>query len=207
MEVIQVPVGNMQNLAYIVFNPQNMEAIAIDVSWQPELIADKLKEKKLNLRCILLTHGHFDHVNGIEQFKHLFDVPVYMSKYDEELIDKSFQFISLEDEQLVPEIPEIKMLHTPGHTKGSVCWLTDGKLFTGDTLFIGCCGRIDFAESQPQKMYDSLRKINKLPSSTKIFPGHSYNGLHTTLQEEQQNNVYLKAAINMTEEEFLRLSY
>ncbi|MCG2726435.1 MAG: MBL fold metallo-hydrolase [Elusimicrobia bacterium] len=97
----------------------------------------------------------------------------------------------------------ISVIHTPGHTPGSCCFLFDGNLFTGDTLFINACGRIDLPRSDGKKLAVSLVELSKLPGNTKVYPGHSYNGLLTTMSVEREHNLYMQLAIK-DEETFLR---
>ena len=206
MEIVQIPVGRMGNLSYMLYDAENRNAALIDVSWEPGKLSDFIKDKKLNPRTVLLTHGHFDHTNAVPEILKIFPgTAVYMRKEDENLPQEKFSFRQLEDGAQVPEMPEIKMMLTPGHTGGSVCYLADGALFTGDTLFTGCCGRIDFPESVPDKMYDTLRLISKLPGQLKVYPGHSYGGCESTIEHERLTNEYLKAASAMGRIDFLRL--
>ena len=209
MEIIQIPVGNMENLAYIIFRPEDRKAAITDASWEAEKLISILKKEKLSLNAILLTHGHYDHSNAVpELLKSFPGVPAYLRHEDLSLLHKKFPVQELEDGDSVPEFPEIKMISSPGHTAGSVCWIADDCLFTGDTLFAGCCGRIDFPESVPEKMYETLNRLAKLPENLKIYPGHSYNESESTLKKEMQGNDYLIAATKLSREEFTaRLMY
>ena len=203
MEIIQIPTGNMENLAYIIFRPEDRNAAIIDASWEAEKLISILKKEKLSLKAILLTHGHYDHSNAVPELLKAFPgIPAYLKHEDINLLHKKFPVLEIEDGASVPEFPEIKMISSPGHTAGSVCWLTDQSLFTGDTLFAGCCGRIDFPESVPEKMYDTLNKLANLPENLKIYPGHSYNEPESTLEKEIKNNDYLIAATKLSREEF-----
>jgi glyoxylase-like metal-dependent hydrolase (beta-lactamase superfamily II) len=89
----------------------------------------------------------------------------------------------------------VTFLHTPGHTPGSQCFLVDGRLVSGDTLFIRSCGRTDLPGSDPEEMYDSLtRRLGALPDDTVVFPGHNYGGISTTIGEEKRHNPMMRFA-------------
>ncbi len=206
MEIVQIPVGGMGNLSYVLYDEENRNAVLIDASWESEKLSSFIKNKKLNLRAVLLTHGHFDHTNAVPEILKTFPgTHVYMRKEDEDLPQERFDFYQPDDGEKVPEMPGVQMLLTPGHTGGSVCWIAENALFTGDTLFTGCCGRIDFPESVPDKMYDTLRRIAGMPGHLKVYPGHSYGGSESTIEHELSTNMYLKAASEMARPDFLRL--
>lgn len=160
-----------------------------------------LNDNKLNLECILVTHGHFDHILSINEILEYKNVPVYIGKEDKEKlfnsdlslfrifngkdyeISKKANIIELEDND---EVFGLKVLHTPGHTSGSVCYYSkeDNCIFTGDTLFKMSYGRVDFPTGNPRAMRDSLNRLLKLDGATIVYPGH---GESTTIEEEYSN--------------------
>ena len=99
---------------------------------------------------------------------------------------------------------KITVLHTPGHTPGSVCFQAGGGVYTGDTLFVGECGRVDLPGSSPEALYDSFVKLSALPDGSSVYPGHSYNGDKSTFGVQKEYNLYLKYARAGRREEFLK---
>lgn len=214
---MQIPVGHMGNLSYIIYktseNSAERDAVLIDPAWEAEKLAKLIKEKELNLRAVLLTHGHFDHSNAVPAILRAFPgISVYMRAEDADLPEENFPFISFSEGFAVPEMPQITAMLTPGHTGGSACWLLSGadaggtdSLFTGDTLFAGACGRIDFPESLPDRMHGTLRRLAQMKGNPAIFPGHSYNRADSTLADEIRTNPYMKAAMELDKNGFLEI--
>lgn len=165
-------------------------------------VVSYIKENKLNLLAILVTHGHFDHILSINELLDNFDVPIYIGKEDKEklydpsislarifngteyMINKDAKIVELNDNDVI--FDDITVLHTPGHTSGSVCYYieSDKIIFTGDTLFKMAYGRVDFPTGDGYKMRDSLNRLLKLDSDIIVYPGH---GDSTTIGEEYQN--------------------
>lgn len=210
MELIQIPVGHMGNLSYIVYDKSGRQALIIDPSWEADKLSDAIRKNNLDLKAILLTHGHFDHSNAVPGIMREFgNIPAYMRQEDSNLPQEPFPFTTFEDGFSMPGFAAIKAICTPGHTAGSVCWLMEDYnnkiLFTGDTLFAGACGRIDFPESMPHKMHGTLRQLAQMPDDMVIYPGHSYNKSISTIGEEKKHNPYLKAAAELTNDEFIEM--
>lgn len=192
--IIQIKVGKMDNFMYIISLSDSL--IVIDPSWGFE----KIKEYSLNtskkLSAVLLTHGHFDHINDIDKISQSFNKPdIYISSKDVHLIDFNYNF-KFTDERDFIDIDDIniKIIKTPGHTPGSVCYLFENNLFTGDTLFSGACGRVDLPGSDPEEMRKSLLKLSMLNDDITVWPGHDYNDSKTTIGKEKKNNIYIKTA-------------
>lgn len=194
-EFLKKPV---QNNNYVVVDETTKEAILIDCSWPDDEIMDWVKQEGFNLKYILLTHGHFDHVLGVNYYKDKFDIDAYLYEKDEALLADAVRYarhFNLSDAAPVRVQTfntktkfkvgkyEIKVILTPGHTQGGVCYLIDGNLFSGDTLFHGTYGRTDLAESDEAKMQESLQKLfEELPDETPVYPGH---GAATTISHER----------------------
>lgn len=191
--------GFLHNNNYVLIDEESKEALLIDCSVPSSEIMEFIKEKGAKLKAILLTHGHFDHMLGVNFYQDTFHVPVYVHKKDKELLSQINFFTRLVEMPPV-EIPKIthffdattnftlgqysiKIIETPGHSMGSVCFLIQNNLFSGDTLFKATHGRTDLIGSDNQKMQKSLKTLFEcLPDETKVFPGH---GSPTTIGQER----------------------
>lgn len=153
-----------------------------------------------DLRCVFLTHGHYDHVGGVAALRAAFpDVPVYLHPEDAHGTDRLLPTAGLgrltlwRDGEVVPlGNLKVEVIHTPGHTRGSVTLRCRDALFTGDALFAGSCGRTDFPGGSQEQMWDSLKRLGELEGDFRVFPGHEG---FTTLQRERETNPYLKMAM------------
>ena len=210
----QMELGPMQNFVYLIGDPETRECVAVDPAWEIDAILDQIASDDMRLKGVLVTHTHQDHVGG-----HLFghDIPgiadllakaaakIYVHKAEREFL-KGFgsDLVKVEGgESLDVGRMKITFVHTPGHTPGSQCFLVDGRLISGDTLFIRSCGRTDLPGSDPGEMYTSLtRRLGALPDDTVVFPGHNYGGTVTTIGDEKRHNPMMRFP-SMTE--FLRV--
>lgn len=159
------------NFTYVIADPESREAAVVDPSFNVKPIIRILEENRLKLKYIICTHHHFDHTAEVDFFKTRFGAKVVAHKLS--AIEKD---IEVEDGSVI-EVGSIKInvIHTPGHTEDSICLLFDNKLLTGDTLFVGGCGRTDLPGGDTEKLYQSLyNKILKLEDSVEIYPGHDY---------------------------------
>lgn len=174
---------------YVVYD--GSDCIVIDSGKDNNDVIDFIKENHLVLKGVLLTHGHFDHIQGLPTLLKEFDVPVYINKDDECLLTSphlngsdrfsrqdiilNIKTVTFTDGEVINLLKSpIEVIATPFHTRGSSCfYLKDNKiLFTGDTLFEGAIGRTDFAASVPELIHDSLSKLVKLDDDITIYPGH-----------------------------------
>jgi len=191
---------------YLITDIETREAVLIDCSSaRPEFI-NAVKDADVKLKYILLTHGHFDHLLGTDEFKKVFGVDTYVSQDDMtqvQLVPQMMQmfagmmpvkiqninhFVKDGDEFFIGKT-EIKAISTPGHTKGGMCYLIDNKLFSGDTLFQGSVGRCDLTEGSYDDIVKSIKeKLFVLPDDTEVFTGH---GAKTTIGYEKKYNEIL----------------
>jgi glyoxylase-like metal-dependent hydrolase (beta-lactamase superfamily II) len=199
MIVKQIPVGSMANFTYIIADEKTKTAAALDPSWDLEKVLDVIKTNDLKLQYIINTHTHFDHVLGNEQLATLTGAKIIMHRNS--ALDKD-QTVNDGDTIKLGNL-NIKVLYTPGHSKDAICLLVENKLFTGDTLFVGNCGRIDLPGGSAAELYDSLfGKLAKLDEQIEIYPGHDYGSKpYSTIGDEKRTNYVLKPR---TKEEFLR---
>lgn len=195
----QFKVGKALNFSYLLWDTESKEAAVIDPSFETNQVEAALASKGLKLKYVMLTHHHYDHVQEAGSLAKKTGAKVVM--HSSSTIDHD---IGLEDGESVKlGTTEIKLIHTPGHTADSSCYLSEGRLYTGDTLFIGECGRVDLEDSSPEKMFDSLLvRIYSLPDNVKIYPGHDYGKTpESTVGEEKRSNYTMQ---KRTKEEFLK---
>jgi hydroxyacylglutathione hydrolase len=191
MKVMQFLVGQMANFTYILVDEETGKAALIDPSWNLEKVFYTLKKNSWKLEYIINTHSHFDHVLGNEQVGAATGAKIIQHKSSP--LEKQIQVDDGETIKLGKIA--IRVLHTPGHSKDSICLIANGKLvFTGDTLFIGNCGRTDLPGSDPVEMYDSLlNKVATLDESLIVYPGHDYGPTPTsTINAEKKTNYVLQ---------------
>ncbi len=206
MIVRQMKLGPMDNFSYLVWDEKTKDAVIIDPAWQPEKIADAVKKEGLKPAAVLLTHGHPDHVNAVRYFTAGADLPVYLHAADAEMLeDRPAGLKNVSDGDAVTAgTLKLDVMHTPGHTPGSVCYVAGDAVFTGDTLFIGECGRVDLPGSSAEDLYASFVRLAALPDGSTVYPGHSYNGDTSTFGVQKEYNFYLKLARQGRREDFLR---
>jgi hydroxyacylglutathione hydrolase len=191
MKVMQLLVGQMANFTYILVDEATGKAAVIDPSWNLEKVFYTLKKNSWKLEYIINTHSHFDHVLGNEQIAAATGAKIIQHKCSP--LEKQ---IPVDDGEIIKlgKI-HIRVLHTPGHSKDSICLIANEELvFTGDTLFIGNCGRTDLPGSDPAEMYHSLLdKVAKLDESLIVYPGHDYGSTPTsTIYTQKKTNYVLQ---------------
>jgi hydroxyacylglutathione hydrolase len=199
--ILQISVGHMANFTYIVADEESGEAAVIDPSWDLDSIFHALKKNSWRAKYIINTHTHFDHVLGNEQIAEVTGAKIV--QHENSQLKKD---IAVSDGNTI-EIGSLKLgvLHTPGHTKDSMCLILDyHSIFTGDTLFVGTCGRTDLPESDPKEMYHSLfERLVKLDEKLILYPGHNYGSTSTsTIGHEKKTNYVLQPR---SKQEFLEL--
>ena len=202
----QLELGPMQNFIYLIGDPATHEAAVVDPGWEVPKILKAAEEDGYRITKAFLTHTHFDHVMGLADLLAAVDIPVYVHRTEAPQLSVepgNLQGVTGGDSVLVGQVP-VSLIHTPGHTPGSQCLLVDGRLLSGDTLFIKACGRCDLPGSDPRQMYESLTKTLKaLDDATALYPGHNYAEKPvSSMGEEKQTNPFLKVP---TQQDFLRL--
>ena len=200
IQVLQIPVGNMANFTYLIADPEAGKACIIDPSWDLEKSLEILRKNKLDLEIILNTHTHFDHMLGNEQLAAVTGAKIIHHENSNQYKDK---IVRDGDILYLGKIP-LKILYTPGHSDDSICVLVgDRFVFTGDTIFVGNCGRVDLPGGNSKKLYNSLfNVISKLDGSLIVYPGHDYGPSPTSSIKEQKETSPI--LIPRTEAEFVK---
>lgn len=208
MKIYTLPTGALQANCYIMLDETTGEAAVIDPGAYDERLAALLKNEEIKkIKYILLTHGHFDHIMGVAELKKAIGAPVAIHEADSLCLedeDKSLASSSDKqggqvpikadiilkegDELAVGEIT-VKVMHTPGHTEGSVCYICGEAIFSGDTLFCRTIGRTDLPGGSRESIEQSCQRLAELPGDYSVFPGHNRA---TTLSEERVKNRYLR---------------
>jgi len=186
----QVKVGMMGNFSYIIGD--SGEAAVVDPGWEYKKLIKICEENKLAIKKILLTHVHYDHVLDLKKIVKKTDAEVYVHK-SEGLKDKGFKIKNIKEGDVVSVGKvKVKVLHTPGHSSGGVCFLFDKKLLSGDTLFVGAIGRVDLPGSSEEDIMKSLKRLSKLDEDIEVYPGHDYGSMpKSTIGYEKENNEFM----------------
>jgi len=182
----QIKVGH-DNFAYLIADEKSGYATLIDPAFEPEKILKNSEQRSLKIKYLINTHSHYDHTNGND----------YILKNTNAVLmgfNKQAPAVSIKDNDQL-ELGELKLafIHTPGHTLDSICILTENKIITGDTLFVGTIGKTGFG-NDANLMFQSIQnKILPLEDSIEIYPGHDYgSSISSTIENEKKNNPFLQ---------------
>lgn len=206
MKYENVIVGPLETNCYLIYGDETQECAVMDPGAQPEKIIQTIAAMNLKPVILINTHGHVDHVGANKDIKEKYDIPLVMHSADAPMLKSVLQsglglflgarnspppdqFLS-EGEELRIGTSSLKIIHTPGHSPGSLSFFCDGLLFSGDTLFCGGVGRTDLPGGSWEEMIRSIEdKILTLPDDTVVLPGH---GPHTTVAQERYNNPFIR---------------
>ncbi|MCK4903890.1 MAG: MBL fold metallo-hydrolase [Candidatus Marinimicrobia bacterium] len=205
INIHKITAGPFQENGYIIHCDDNLDCFIIDPGDKPELYIKEIEDNDLNPIAILNTHGHIDHVHAVQPLKEYYSIPFYIHKNEKMIVDHYSQgclmygltpnekpivdkWLTNENNLTIGDY-NLKVIHTPGHTPGGVCYQLNGDIFTGDTLFKGSIGRTDFPGGDYNTLMDSLKLlIEKVNGNTQVHSGHGYS---TTIENEISSNPFL----------------
>lgn len=196
----QIPVGSYKNFSYIVADKVSSDTAIFDPAWEVQSLLSRIKDNNLKLKYIINTHAHLDHVQGNAEIALRTGAKIVMQKSS---FGRKDIGVNDGDELTLGENVRLRFIHTPGHSPESMCIrVNDFALITGDTLFIGECGRVDLPGGDPSVLYDSFEKIRNLSPDLIVYPGHDYGKTpFDTLGEQLKTNYTLA---KMSREEFVK---
>jgi len=190
----------MQNFTYVLEDEETSEAIILDPSWDLDEVMRIIEKNNLKIKYIVNTHHHFDHTLGNEPMAK--ETGAKIIQYSTSTLKHDLSVS--EGEKIKFGNSELDVLYTPGHSKDSMCLVGDGKIFSGDTLFVGTCGRVDLPGGDARELYHSLvETLRKLDDNLLMYPGHNYGTTPTsTIGEQKRMNLVMQPR---TEQEFLEM--
>lgn len=206
MKYENVIVGSLETNCYLIYCEETLECAVMDPGAEPEKIFSAINEKKLKPVVLINTHGHIDHIGANKDIKERYEIPLLIHSEDAPMLNSVLQSglalflgsktsprpdrLLVEGEEVKIGTSSLKVIHTPGHSPGSLCFIQDGLLFSGDTLFCGGVGRTDLPGGSMEKLMNSIRnKILTLSDETLVFPGH---GPQTTVGRERNMNSFIR---------------
>lgn len=196
MKILTIQGGSLFTNCYMVWNENSDKCVLIDPGFQAEQILEHVRREGKQVEAVLLTHGHFDHVGGVNQLAEQTGCRVWLCREDLELDPMltagTIRYTDTYAEGDVLELAglTLRVMQTPGHTPGSVCLVCEDTIFSGDTLFAGSCGRTDFPGSSVRQMRQSLARLAAMEGNYRVLPGH---GEGTTLEAERKSNPFLQS--------------
>ena len=192
----QLELGPLQNFVYLIGSLETREAAVVDPAWDVPRILETARADEMRITTAIVTHTHFDHVNGVEELVRTTDAQVVIHKREASFLPVNKSNVkAIEGGQEISFGPlTLSFIHTPGHTPGSQCVTVGDRLIAGDTLFIGGCGRCDLPGGDPEALHQSLSRLSRLDDRMILYPGHNYAVQPTsTIEEEKSINPFLRA--------------
>ena len=201
--VRQLKLGPMENFVYLVGAEGARETALIDPAWDVEAALAAAEEDGRAVTHALVSHHHFDHVNGLPMVLDKGGIHVFAHRADLPRLAPELQReVSAVEAGTAVEVGplQIAAMHTPGHTPGSTCWHAGEGLFAGDTVFVNACGRCDLAGGDPEQMFQSLKRVSELPGEVRLYPGHDYGDVPvSSVARERERNPYFQKLASLTD--------
>ena len=191
----QIPVGYMGNFVYLLGDKKKKECVLVDPAWDVDAVLKEAEKDGMKVVAGILTHTHFDHCNGVEGLVEKTGVKIYVHENEAKYLKGVKEHLVETREGFKLQIGEVEMtlLHTPGHTEGAQCILVGDRIITGDTLFVGACGRSDLPGGDEKKIKQSLKRLASLDGSLMVFPGHAYGDADSsTIDHEKKTNPFMQ---------------
>lgn len=205
MRIVNISSGFVNANSYLLIDESTLDAAIVDPGGDAPALISAICQNGVKVVAILLTHGHFDHILALDEIKDFTKAPVYIHEYDNVCLGNTiFSLMSMagrsdtfddadvklqDGDEIKIGNSTIKVIHTPGHTTGSVCYMTDAGLVSGDTLFYDSIGRTDFPGGDYNTIASSIRSLYKLNGDTVVYPGH---GGTTTIERERKFNMFVR---------------
>lgn len=192
--VKQIPIGPMKNFSYLVGARNGDTAIIIDPGWEAQKLIEEGKTEGRTITALLVTHTHYDHVNAAQEVATALTIPIYVHEHEVIALPQELDIRTTKEGSIIEEAGlSFTCYHTPGHSPGSQCFLVENVLFTGDTLFVDSCGRVDLEGGNPDEMMQSLHRLSTLPENIIVYCGHDYGKTPvTTIDEQKRDNPHMK---------------
>ena len=194
-QITAMELGPMENFIYLITDLATRQAAVVDPAWDVTQISQHADQNDIRITDVLLTHSHHDHINGVEEILNRYDPQLHLLKQEAEFWQAQLEQPTIHHGGDIISVGDtsIQILHTPGHTPGSACYLLDDDVITGDTLFVFGCGRCDLQGGDPEEMFSTLKKMgNELAADTVIHPGHNYAEKEvSTVDEQLEGNPFM----------------
>lgn len=189
MIIHQIPVGAMANFTYIIQDESTPQCVVVDPSWDLDRVRAVLGANRLKVKYIVNTHHHFDHTLGNETLARATRAGIVQHPSS----GLSHDIAVDEGDVITFGESSLDVLHTPGHSQDGICLVGGGNIFTGDTLFVGSCGRVDLPGGDAGMLYDSLTRLAGMDGSLTVYPGHHYGtSPRSTISQERLTNPALR---------------
>lgn len=191
----QIPVGPMGNFVYLLGDKTKKECVLVDPAWDVDAVLKEAGKDGMKVVAGILTHTHFDHSNAAEALIQKTGVKIYVHENEAKYLKGIKEHLVETREGFKLQVGEVEMtlLHTPGHTEGAQCILAGDRIITGDTLFVGACGRSDLPGGDEKKIVQSLKRLASLDEALKVFPGHAYGESDSsTIGHEKKTNPFMQ---------------